>query len=94
MAVFNSEVFVCDTGNYRIQVFDLNGNFLRLWSVDEGKEEPLTMAFSPEGEVIVITATSVFMFCARFLIASALPASVSYHPNPVARSIRQTLAPK
>ena len=30
--IYNNEIYVADLGNNRVQVFDLNGNFLRKWS--------------------------------------------------------------
>jgi uncharacterized protein (TIGR03663 family) len=51
------EIYVADTFNHRIQVFDADGGFLRQWG-SEGNQpgqfkEPWDVAVSPEGEVYV-----------------------------------------
>ncbi len=51
------DVFVADTGNKRVQVFDADGNFLREfggWGTGPGQlDEPVGIAISPEGTVAV-----------------------------------------
>ena len=50
-------VYVTDTGNKRVQVFDLDGGFAFQWGgggILEGRmDEPVGIAFGPEGEVYV-----------------------------------------
>ena len=51
------DVFVADTGNKRVQVFDADGNFLREfggWGTGPGQlDEPVGIAVSPDGTVAV-----------------------------------------
>jgi len=49
-----NEVFVCDHGNRRVQVFDTNGTFIRAMECIQ----PLAVAISPAGEIIVCDGTS------------------------------------
>lgn len=55
----NGQVYVCDPGNSRVQVFDSNGNFLRKWgqagslpSQFNGGVTPTAIATSLDGRVI------------------------------------------
>lgn len=51
-------VFVCDLGNGRIQVFDLNGTFLRMWDVPEWGKYPWhfpDVALDERGERLYVT---------------------------------------
>ncbi len=52
------QVYVADSGNHRIQVFDQNGNFLKAWGGVEGTNpgeltEPWGIAISEDGRVYV-----------------------------------------
>jgi uncharacterized protein (TIGR03663 family) len=52
------QVYVADSGNHRIQVFDQNGNFLKAWGGVEGANpgeltEPWGIAISEDGRVYV-----------------------------------------
>lgn len=55
-----NEVFVCDHGNRRVQVFDTNGTFIRAWEsrLDNKAFQPLAVALSPAGEIIVCDGAS------------------------------------
>jgi len=57
LAISKDEVFVCDAGNSRIQVFDLQGNFLRKWGgpgVGYGLfQSPMYIAVSAVSDVFV-----------------------------------------
>ena len=57
ISVFNGEVFVTDRDNHRIQVFSLDGQFLRTWGSqgsDVGQfKSPWGIAVSAGGEVFV-----------------------------------------
>ena len=44
-------VWVCDRANYRIQIFDMNGNFL---SERTGLQRPTTIFFDPNEDVVYI----------------------------------------
>lgn len=50
IAIYKDEVYVADGNNHRVQVFDKEGNFLRLWS---GLSKPTDLAIY-EGEVFVL----------------------------------------
>ena len=39
IAISDDSIFVTDTGNGRVQVFDLNGNFLRMWTVEQWESD-------------------------------------------------------
>lgn len=47
----NGKVFIADTGNHRVQVFDLKGNFLSMFTVKSGQKErpsdPVDVLSSP-----------------------------------------------
>ncbi|OQY44139.1 MAG: hypothetical protein B6242_13315 [Anaerolineaceae bacterium 4572_78] len=52
------ELYVADSGNHRIQVFDQNGTYLRGWGGEEGSDagqmsEPWGIAVSEDGKVYV-----------------------------------------
>ncbi len=55
----SNEVFVCDPGNSRVQVFDSNGNFLRKWGqlgelpAQFEADQPKAIAVSDSGKVYV-----------------------------------------
>ncbi len=53
----NGQVYVADTGNHRIQVFDREGNFIRQWGsqgLNPGQfNEPWGIAVNSEGQVFV-----------------------------------------
>ncbi|MCA1609148.1 MAG: NHL repeat-containing protein, partial [Acidobacteria bacterium] len=40
IAIGGNQVFICDLGNNRIQVFDLEGNFIRMWGVPDWGKYP------------------------------------------------------
>ena len=57
IAVANDEIYVVDTGNERVQVFALDGTFLRSWG-GYGSEpsqfiEPVGIAVDPQGQIYV-----------------------------------------
>ena len=60
----DSQVYVCDPGNSRVQVFDTNGNFLRKWGVQGnlptqfGAGFPSVIAVSEDGNVYVLSRPS------------------------------------
>ena len=58
MAIRGKELFVCDRENHRVQVFDLNLNFLRQFGCHgSGKgqfEQPTDLAFDSVGNVYVV----------------------------------------
>lgn len=53
----NGNIYVADSGNHRIQVFDADGNFLFKWGVEGGNpgqlNEPWGIAIGLEGQVYV-----------------------------------------
>ncbi len=57
VAIHNDEIYVVDTGNERVLVFGLGGEFVRAfggWGEEPGKlREPVGIAISAEGEVYV-----------------------------------------
>lgn len=57
VAIFNDEIYVVDTGNERVVVFGLGGEFVRAfggWGEEPGKlREPVGIVISAEGEVYV-----------------------------------------
>lgn len=55
LAVHKSQVYVCDSSVYRIQVFRPDGQFLRMWDVPKigHNTPPVAMAISQFGEVFV-----------------------------------------
>ena len=55
LATHKSEVYVCDSSVYRIQVFKPDGHFLRMWDVPKTGHNtpPVAMAISQFGEVFV-----------------------------------------
>jgi DNA-binding beta-propeller fold protein YncE len=55
----SGEIYVADSGNYRIQVFSPDGEFLRQWSTPEWNDScwPWRIAVAPEDHVYVITST-------------------------------------
>jgi len=61
-----SEIYVCDWFNYRVQVFDTNGNFLRKWgSSGTGNGQfttPQGIAISADGKVYVSDDRRVQVF--------------------------------
>ena len=60
------EVFVCDHGNHRMQVFDLDGTFRRIWGsygVAPGQfQYPKSVVVSVAGEVLVSDLRRVQVF--------------------------------
>ena len=57
VTLYNNEVYVCDTGNNQIQVFDLDLNFIRsigLYGKGRGKfEAPLDVKFDTDGYMYI-----------------------------------------
>ena len=57
VAILNDEIYVVDTGNERVVVFGLGGEFVRAfggWGEEPGKlREPVGIAISDEGEVYI-----------------------------------------
>ncbi|MFO1441522.1 MAG: hypothetical protein U1F81_24605 [Verrucomicrobiaceae bacterium] len=67
----NDQVYVCDPGNRRVQVFDTNGNFLRKWG-DPGSlpgqfgvNTPYHIAASPNGWIYVGGNSGIVVFDAQ-----------------------------
>ncbi len=60
--IANGEIYVADTGNHRIQVFDSSGNFSRSWGglgIGFGTfDQPTGIALRPDGNVIVTDFSS------------------------------------
>ena len=54
----DGDVFILDAGNYRIQVMDEDGDFLRKWNLressKEGFDEPVAMAMSYDEDFLVV----------------------------------------
>jgi len=54
-----SKVFIADSGNHRIQVFDLKGNFLRMFAVTAGPQEkpsdPVDVLASPFKDYVYVS---------------------------------------
>jgi alpha-tubulin suppressor-like RCC1 family protein len=57
----NNEIYVCDPGNSRIQVFDTNGNFLRKWG--EPGSLPGQFAFNDPKGIVVAPDDRVIVDC-------------------------------
>jgi len=57
----DSDLFILDAGNYRIQVMDEDGDFLRKWNLressKEGFDEPVAMAMSYDEDFLVVLDT-------------------------------------
>jgi DNA-binding beta-propeller fold protein YncE len=57
VAIYNDEIYVVDTGNERVLVFGLGGEFVRAfggWGEEPGKlREPVGIAISADGEVYI-----------------------------------------
>ena len=66
VAVSGVEVMVCDQNNRRIQVFGLDGSFVRQWGTDYAtgqlKDLPKGVAVSDDGQVVVIYRSRVQIF--------------------------------
>ena len=58
LAIYDNMLFVCDSGNRRIQTFDLQGNFLHLLGIDNfavsAMTSPVGIAVSPAGECYIL----------------------------------------
>ena len=54
----DGDLFILDAGNYRIQVMDEDGDFLRKWNLressKEGFDEPVAMAMSYDEDFLVV----------------------------------------
>ena len=54
----DEDLFILDAGNYRIQVMDEDGDFLRKWNLressKEGFDEPVAMAMSYDEDFLVV----------------------------------------
>jgi len=54
----DEDLFILDAGNYRIQVMDEDGDFLRKWNLREsskdGFDEPIAMAMSYDEDFLVV----------------------------------------
>ncbi len=88
-------LFVADTGNQRVQVFDRDWRFVRAWQVTEGDARPSDIAFDLDGRVLFVGeagAARVSAFDARsgvrlFAFAGcadeslAMPAGVAVAPD-------------
>jgi DNA-binding beta-propeller fold protein YncE/4-amino-4-deoxy-L-arabinose transferase-like glycosyltransferase len=56
------QVYVVDTGNKRVQVFELDGGFIAVWDrSDESFEEPFDVVVDSQGEVYVLDALAQFI---------------------------------
>ena len=54
VTLYNNQVYVCDRNNHRIQVFDLDLNFIRTISSREGKlNAPLDVKFDAAGNMYI-----------------------------------------
>ena len=75
----NGEVYVVDTGNSRVQVFDLDGNFKRAFGgfgTESGKlSEPVGIAAGPDGRIYVADSAN-----ARISVFTAAGAVVAEWP--------------
>ena len=57
----NSQIYVCDPGNQRVQVFDSNGNFVRKW----GQPGNLPSQFSPGSPIEIATSPTGDIFVSK-----------------------------
>jgi DNA-binding beta-propeller fold protein YncE len=83
------QVYVADTGNRRIQVFDQEGNYLDQWTqADEPFVEPLAVVVNSRGEILVLdsTTTWIYRFSPQgdYLGKFAGPGAQLYHPRGMA----------
>ena len=78
------EVFVCDDSDHCVQVFDLNGTFLRFLGSDIDNSDCYYqgIAISPVGEVVVTNSIKVKVFLAdgTFVRSLCLPSDVGGVP--------------
>ncbi len=79
IAFLNNQVYVVDTGNNRVQIFDLDGNFKSAFGgfgTEDGKlSEPVGIAAGPDGRIYVADSGNarISVFTAAGAIAAEWP---------------------
>lgn len=62
---YSKELFICDAGNNRIQVFTLEGVFIRLWNIEKDLDidnTPHSLDFLSNGDILVVSWAGIHRY--------------------------------